>query len=571
MTKKKPLFSDENKVKELIEMYTGGASLRDCAAHFGCSTPTISTALKDNNIPKHKTGTNLKPKKKVISIDTEELTSLWETMSQQEIAKHFGVSVDTIVDRAKTIGLSRDHSLRNKIRHQTNVEKNGADYQKKKYEKYKKTMEEIYGRENFFSGEDGSNAVKYALVEKYGVENSAHIDGILEKRSESFHDNISALTNKEREELSKARAERAKKAYEKQVAKIGRHPAQYYWSEFTLDVLSSKEKLEKYITENGYVKIQAIADSLDVGYSTVQWRLHNFGIFHLVKCKTTSRFEVELKQILEEISGKEFNKTRKAIYPKEIDLYNDELKFGVEFNGTFWHSVQYEECEDGVYRPKKECRPHTYHRDKSFDAEKNGIFIFHVFEHQWTDPDVKPKIISQLRNLLGKNENKVYARKCVIDLNVPASESMRFLQENHVQGALSASVKIGLRHCDELVALMTFRKNNVGDWELSRFCNKTNMNVVGGASRLFNAFVREYNPEEVFSYSDIARTRGTMYENLGFKFVKFTQPNYWWINIFSEFYIPRYRTQMPNETQIMTDGGHVKMFDCGSRKLVWNR
>ena len=87
MAKKKPLFSDENKVKELIEMYTGGASLRDCAAHFGCST------------------------------DPEELTSLWETMSQQEISKHFGVSVDTIVDRAKTLGLSRDHSLRNKIRH----------------------------------------------------------------------------------------------------------------------------------------------------------------------------------------------------------------------------------------------------------------------------------------------------------------------------------------------------------------------------------------------------------------------------------------------------------------------
>ena len=115
----------------------------------------------------------------------------------------------------KTLGLTRDHSLRNKIRHQTNVEKNGVDYQKKKYEKYKKTMEKIYGRENFFSGEEGSSAVKDALVEKYGVENAANIDGILEKRSETFHGNISSLTNKEREELSKARAERAKKRHMK--------------------------------------------------------------------------------------------------------------------------------------------------------------------------------------------------------------------------------------------------------------------------------------------------------------------------------------------------------------------
>lgn len=185
MTKKKPLFSDENKVKELIEMYTGGASLRDCAAHFECSTPTISTALKDNNIPKHKTGTNLKPHKKLISIDPEEITSLWETMSQESIAKHFGVSVDTIVDRAKSLGLSREHSLRNKIRHQTNVEKHGEDYSKKKYTKYRETMIERYGRDNFFSGEEGKEEVRESTMKKYGVSNVAELDSVKQKKRET--------------------------------------------------------------------------------------------------------------------------------------------------------------------------------------------------------------------------------------------------------------------------------------------------------------------------------------------------------------------------------------------------
>lgn len=555
MTKKKPLFSDENKVKELIEMYTGGASLRDCAAHFECSTPTISTALKDNNIPKHKTGTNLKPHKKLISIDPEELTSLWETMSQESIAKHFGVSVDTIVDRAKSLGLSREHSLRNKIRHQTNVEKHGEDYSKKKYTKYRETMIERYGRDNFFSGEEGKEEVRESTMKKYGVSNVAELDSVKQKKRETCIEKYGVDHYGKTEESRMNGSLNA----------LGYSVLPEYRNR-----LQTRDDVIQVIQETGAKTVTELSERTGISYTLACVLKRRYKLNEYLP-KEVSRFEVELKQILEEISGKEFNKTRKAIYPKEIDLYNDELKFGVEFNGTFWHSVQYEKCEDGVYRPKEECRPHTYHRDKSFDAEKNGIFIFHVFEHQWTDPDVKPKIISQLRNLLGKNENKVYARKCVVDLNVPASESMRFLHENHVQGALSASVKIGLRHCDELVALMTFRKNNVGDWELSRFCNKANMNVVGGASRLFKSFVREYNPKEVFSYSDIARTRGTMYENLGFKFFKFTQPNYWWINIFSEFYIPRYRTQMPNETQIMTDGGHVKMFDCGSRKWVWNR
>ena len=78
MSRNKPMFSDDQKVKELIEMYTGGASLMDCAAHFGCSAPTVSAALKSNNIQLHKIGTNLKPKKKIISIPEDELKSVWE-------------------------------------------------------------------------------------------------------------------------------------------------------------------------------------------------------------------------------------------------------------------------------------------------------------------------------------------------------------------------------------------------------------------------------------------------------------------------------------------------------------
>lgn len=146
MSKKKPLFSDENKVKELIEMYTGGASLRDCAAHFGCSAPTVSSALKSNNVQMNKVGANLKPKKKIISISEDELKSVWESMSQEKIAEHFGVSVDTIVDRGKAFGLTREHELRNKIRHETNVSRYGENYRKSADRIYVEKMIELYGR-----------------------------------------------------------------------------------------------------------------------------------------------------------------------------------------------------------------------------------------------------------------------------------------------------------------------------------------------------------------------------------------------------------------------------------------
>lgn len=127
-------------------MYTGGASLRDCAAHFGCSAPTVSAALKSNNIQIHKIGTNLKPKKKIISIPEDELKSVWESMSQEKIAEYFGVSVDTIVDRGKALGLTRDHELRNKIRHETNVSRYGKDYRKSADRIYVEKIIELYGR-----------------------------------------------------------------------------------------------------------------------------------------------------------------------------------------------------------------------------------------------------------------------------------------------------------------------------------------------------------------------------------------------------------------------------------------
>jgi len=343
-------------------------------------------------------------------------------MSQENIAKHFGVSVDTIVDRAKALGLSRDHTLRNKIRHQTNVEKHGEDYSKKKYAKYRETMIDRYGRDNFFSGEDGKEEVREATKKKYGVENIAELESVKQKRRETCMEKYGVDHYGKTEESRMNGSLNA----------LGYSVLPEY-----RNMLQTRDDVIRVIQETGAKTVTEFSERTGISYTLACVLKRRYKLNEYLP-KEVSRFEVELKQILEEISGKEFNKTRKAIYPKEIDLYNDELKFGVEFNGTFWHSVQYEKCEDGVYR-------------------------------------------------------------------------------------------------------------------------------------LFKSFVREYDPEEVFSYSDIARTRGAMYENLGFKFVKFTQPNYWWINIFSEFYIPRYRTQMPNETQIMTDGGHVKMFDCGSRKWVWNR
>lgn len=61
-------------------------------------------------------------------------------------------------------------------------------------------------------------------------------------------------------------------------------------------------------------------------------------------------------------------------------------------------------------------------------------------------------------------------------------------------------------------------------WTLSRYA--TRITVVGGASRLFAAFLREHQPDVVKSYSDNRYFDGGLYERLGFRLDSELPPDY---------------------------------------------
>ena len=141
---------------------------------------------------------------------------------------------------------------------------------------------------------------------------------------------------------------------------------------------------------------------------------------------------------------------------------------------------------------------------------------------------------SMLSNLLGKTDNKIYARKCSIK-EVDAHIANEFLENNHIQGACPSTIKVGLYYNNELVSLMTFGKSRhfIGncryEYELLRFCNKINTTVIGGASKLFNYFVKSYHPMSVVSYADRRWSNGNLYEKLGFTFSHYSKPNYFYV------------------------------------------
>jgi hypothetical protein len=158
---------------------------------------------------------------------------------------------------------------------------------------------------------------------------------------------------------------------------------------------------------------------------------------------------------------------------------------------------------------------------------------------------------------------------------------------NHIQGYVNSNIKLGLFHKQELVSLMTFgglrkslgskHKNN--HWEMLRFCNKLNTTVVGGSSKLFNFFIKNYSPIEITSYSDNRFFNGSLYETLGFKFIKNTGINYFYVKNGKREHRFKYRKDMlvkqgfdseMTEHQIMLERKIYRIYDCGNKKWVWS-
>lgn len=200
----------------------------------------------------------------------------------------------------------------------------------------------------------------------------------------------------------------------------------------------------------------------------------------------------------------------------EIDIYLPKLKIGFEFNGIYWNS--------------EEKLDKNYHLNKTLYFKDRGIKIIHIWEDDW---DFKKDIIkSQIKNWISLNENRIFARECEIREITDSKIVTGFLNENHIQGTIRSTVKIGLYYRNDLVSLITFdnsegrKKMEDGGWNLSRFCSKKNLNVIGGASKLFKYFVNKWQPKRIISFSDKDWSDGDLYYKLGFKLVKDLKPDY---------------------------------------------
>jgi hypothetical protein len=151
----------------------------------------------------------------------------------------------------------------------------------------------------------------------------------------------------------------------------------------------------------------------------------------------------------------------------------------------------------------------------------------------------------------------------------------KFLDTNHIQGFAPSSTKLGLYFNDELVSLMTFGKRMIKsnvEFELIRFCNKINFNIIGASSKLFKYFLNNFVYSTIVSYSDMRLFDGKMYENLGFEKIHLSVPEYYWIKNSERHHRSKFMKHKlveqgfdknKTEVEIMHERGYKRIWGCG--------
>lgn len=441
--------------------------------------------------------------------------------------------------------------------------------QKEEFEEFLKKFDSAKERKLFFQ--------EKTCQEKYGVNNPSHAEGARRKLS---------IKN------TKNAQERLKKAKQTNLEKYG--VENYFQSENVIEHNSIKYKeIEEKIHTIGGILTKELAIYFNKDITTIVRILERLNIkkelerfyytdnkgleilkeyFDKTKYQSTSHQEKELTDFIKSIYKDEvIENTKSIISPMELDIYIPSKNLAIEFDGLYWHSELYKD--------------NNYHLNKTKLCNSQGIDLIHVFEDDWIERTEIVKSIIATR--LGVYKEKYMARKLNI-CNINRKEAESFLNKNHIQGFAQGTDYLALKNDNEIIQMVVINKVGFhdGNVELTRMATKLNTQVIGGFSKLVSHAYDIYK-QPITSYVNRSCFNGKGYLSSGFKIVKENSPNYWWVNHnvrihkshfrkdkIKKLYengIFKYYDENKSEFENMKDNGYVRLYDCGTIKVVYSK
>lgn len=279
--------------------------------------------------------------------------------------------------------------------------------------------------------------------------------------------------------------------------------------------------------------------------------------------RQASNLEKDIYDFIKELSNLIIERNNRAVlYPLELDLYIPEKQVAIEINGTLWHSSKYKDK--------------NYHYNKSKLCEEKGIRLIHIYEYEWNNERQRPILQNIIKNALGINEHKLYARK--LDIEVRQSKTMKdFFNKNNIQGFRGGQFAICLvdkitRECymSYIIGKAFFGKGKY-EYEVIRGATKLGYTVIGGASKIWNYFIKTYNPKSCVYYIDYNYFNGNSLKNISnMKFIK-TQSsfkNYW----VKEGIVKNREPFKNSEIKALYNTGEVfKIYNAGTKVYIYSK
>lgn len=303
-----------------------------------------------------------------------------------------------------------------------------------------------------------------------------------------------------------------------------------------------------------------------------------------MKCSNTKSKEEDRIFQLMTIYTPTLQRDRTLIKPKELDIYMPERQLAIEYCGMYWHSH---------FTAEDEKRDKKKHMAKYLACKEAGVRLLTIYESEWLEHEYALRRL--LRNAAGKSRGKLMARKCELR-KVEAPEARAFYNKYHPQGGAGAGEHYALFWKGKIVACMRFvlGANDRGTgaakrtWTLGRYA--TRITVAGAASRLFKAFLTEFTPAEVKSFSDNRYFDGGMYTQLGFTLEADVIPDYqvWSPKIgvrpkshyqrrvllkrllehgIEDSFDPETDPRTEQDMTFLMGAGRI--YDCGKKRWVW--
>lgn len=461
----------------------------------------------------------------------------YQNHSQKESAEYFNVSISAVQNWIKKYNITKIVVKVNKPEKIKKTKEELRLIRKQAYEKTCQTNMERYGVISTLLLPEVQSKIKQSVFEHYGCSNPMKSDIVKNRMKENN-----------------------KKKYG--VGLFHQKDINDY------ENWENDEKFIQYVSSNKNTLIN-LSEHFNVSYSAVEKRISRLNLKNeILFLNGSSTAEEEILQMLIQLGINEtdiIRHDRSVLEGQEIDYYIPKYSLGIEFNGSYWHSELQDRFQDHNGRS-------LYHQEKSLKAQNANVFLFHIFEYEWNNLVIREQIKNRLSAIFKLNYQIIGARKCkIIELN--KNQKKDFLNSNHIQGNDQCNVALGLIFENQIVACMTFRKSRYKKYtyELSRFCCKNYYSIPGAANRLFKNYIKNYCKEgdSIVSYNDITKTKGNLYQVLGFEMVSINAPNYVWMNFQTGDIKTRYQTQFSNEISRMHDQKYYRICDCGTKTWVY--